>query len=336
MAILDETDSGLDVDALRVVSEGVNTCREQDNDLGILLITHYTRILRYIKPDFVHVFYDGRIVESGGPELADQLGGVLRIRTGLRALHRPLVRLARPPGDPEPPLTRRPLREAELAIRGLPDPRAARCATTGPWSTSTQAATSQKPASVLDAERAFYETSNAGVHRGAHQLAEEATDRLRGGPGRPSPRFVGAPADDLVFTKNATESLNLGRLRASRTRPPSAARRGGPDPVDPRFGSSRATRSWSPRWSTTRTSCRGRSSRADRGHAAVDRPDRRGPPRPRPTSTGSSTRRLKVVVTRAPRQQRAGHPQPRAGSVMDRAHDVGALGASTPASRCRT
>ena len=72
MAILDETDSGLDVDALRIVSEGVNRVREAQN-LGILLITHYTRILRYIKPDFVHVFVDGRIVEEGGPELADEL-----------------------------------------------------------------------------------------------------------------------------------------------------------------------------------------------------------------------------------------------------------------------
>jgi Fe-S cluster assembly ATP-binding protein len=71
-AILDETDSGLDVDALRVVSEGVNRFRENP-DHGVLLITHYTRILRYIKPDFVHVFVDGRIVEEGGPELADRL-----------------------------------------------------------------------------------------------------------------------------------------------------------------------------------------------------------------------------------------------------------------------
>ena len=71
-AILDETDSGLDVDALRIVSDGVNRVREQ-SDAGILLITHYTRILRYIKPDAVHVFVDGRIVESGGPELADIL-----------------------------------------------------------------------------------------------------------------------------------------------------------------------------------------------------------------------------------------------------------------------
>ncbi|MGV0850166.1 Fe-S cluster assembly ATPase SufC [Mycolicibacterium phlei] len=72
IAILDETDSGLDVDALRVVSEGVNRYREAE-DGGVLLITHYTRILRYIKPQFVHVFVGGRIVESGGPELADEL-----------------------------------------------------------------------------------------------------------------------------------------------------------------------------------------------------------------------------------------------------------------------
>ncbi|HMT33858.1 MAG TPA: Fe-S cluster assembly ATPase SufC [Dermatophilaceae bacterium] len=72
IALLDETDSGLDVDALRVVSEGVNRAKAA-NDMGILLITHYTRILRYIEPDFVHVFVDGRIVEQGGPELADEL-----------------------------------------------------------------------------------------------------------------------------------------------------------------------------------------------------------------------------------------------------------------------
>lgn len=71
-AVLDETDSGLDVDALKVVSEGVNRAKES-SDLGVLLITHYTRILRYIKPDYVHVFVDGRVAEEGGPELADRL-----------------------------------------------------------------------------------------------------------------------------------------------------------------------------------------------------------------------------------------------------------------------
>jgi Fe-S cluster assembly ATP-binding protein len=72
IAILDETDSGLDIDALRVVSEGVNRVRAT-GETGLLLITHYTRILRYITPDYVHVFVGGRIVEEGGPELAENL-----------------------------------------------------------------------------------------------------------------------------------------------------------------------------------------------------------------------------------------------------------------------
>jgi Fe-S cluster assembly ATP-binding protein len=72
IAILDETDSGLDVDALRVVSAGINKFKA-DGDVGVMLITHYTRILRHITPDFVHVFAGGRIVESGGAELADRL-----------------------------------------------------------------------------------------------------------------------------------------------------------------------------------------------------------------------------------------------------------------------
>ncbi|WP_298742569.1 Fe-S cluster assembly ATPase SufC [uncultured Microbacterium sp.] len=72
IAVLDETDSGLDVDALKIVSEGVNRAKDA-TDLGVLLITHYTRILRYITPQFVHVMVAGRIVEEGGPELADRL-----------------------------------------------------------------------------------------------------------------------------------------------------------------------------------------------------------------------------------------------------------------------
>jgi len=68
IAILDETDSGLDIDALRIVSEGVNALLSKD--LGVLVITHYQRLLNYIKPDFVHIMLDGRIVESGGPDLA--------------------------------------------------------------------------------------------------------------------------------------------------------------------------------------------------------------------------------------------------------------------------
>ena len=72
IAILDETDSGLDDDALKIVSEGVNRAKT-NTDLGVLLITHYTRILRYIQPDFVHVFVAGKVAEQGGPELAERL-----------------------------------------------------------------------------------------------------------------------------------------------------------------------------------------------------------------------------------------------------------------------
>ena len=72
VAILDETDSGLDIDALKVVAEGVNEFRARDGK-GVLLITHYTRILRYIKPDYVHVFVNGRVADEGGPDLADEL-----------------------------------------------------------------------------------------------------------------------------------------------------------------------------------------------------------------------------------------------------------------------
>jgi Fe-S cluster assembly ATP-binding protein len=72
VAVLDETDSGLDIDALKVVSEGVNRVRA-GGETGVLLITHYTRILRYIEPDFVHVFVDGKVADEGGPELAEEL-----------------------------------------------------------------------------------------------------------------------------------------------------------------------------------------------------------------------------------------------------------------------
>ncbi|EHR60881.1 Fe-S cluster assembly ATPase SufC [Saccharomonospora cyanea] len=72
IAVLDETDSGLDVDALRVVSDAVNDYKA-NNEVGVMLITHYTRILKHIQPDFVHVFAGGKVVESGGKELADEL-----------------------------------------------------------------------------------------------------------------------------------------------------------------------------------------------------------------------------------------------------------------------
>ncbi len=73
IAVMDETDSGLDIDALRTVAEAVNTIHQQQQDLGLLVITHYQRLLNYIKPQFVHVLVDGRVVKSGGSELVEQL-----------------------------------------------------------------------------------------------------------------------------------------------------------------------------------------------------------------------------------------------------------------------
>jgi Fe-S cluster assembly ATP-binding protein len=73
LAIMDETDSGLDIDALKIVAEGVNRVKEERPNLGVLVITHYQRLLNYIKPDYVHVLMDGRIVREGGPELALEL-----------------------------------------------------------------------------------------------------------------------------------------------------------------------------------------------------------------------------------------------------------------------
>jgi Fe-S cluster assembly ATP-binding protein len=73
IAILDETDSGLDIDALKVVAKGVQEVRSTRSALGVLAITHYQRLLRYLQPDRVHILIDGRIVDSGGPELAERL-----------------------------------------------------------------------------------------------------------------------------------------------------------------------------------------------------------------------------------------------------------------------
>jgi Fe-S cluster assembly ATP-binding protein len=73
LAIMDETDSGLDIDALQVVAKGINTLHQERGEMGVLLITHYQRLLNFIRPDYVHVMIRGRLVQSGGPELAEQL-----------------------------------------------------------------------------------------------------------------------------------------------------------------------------------------------------------------------------------------------------------------------
>ena len=205
IAILDETDSGLDVDALRVVSEGVNRYKAS-GDVGVLLITHYTRILNHITPDVVHVFAGGRIVKSGGAGAGRRARG-----RGLRQVHgragtRRSVRHGLMTTLAPAALGRKALDTA--AIRA-DFPILSRTVRDGrPLVYLDSGATAQRPRQVLDAERAFLEQHNAAVHRGAHQLAEEATDAYESARARIA-AFVGADPNEVVFTKNATEGINL-------------------------------------------------------------------------------------------------------------------------------
>ena len=198
IAILDETDSGLDVDALRQVSEGINRVRE-NGEVGTLLVTHYTRILRYIKPDYVHVFAGGRIVESGGAELADKLetegyesymkGGAIRVTSAAGPPHGPT--LLDEAIRKDFPMLDRVVHDGKKIVY------------------LDNAATSQKPRQVLDALNEYYEQHNANVHRGVYLVAEEATALYEGARDKVA-AFINAPSrDEVIFTKNASESLNL-------------------------------------------------------------------------------------------------------------------------------
>ena len=156
----------------------------------MLLITHYTRILRYVKPDFVHVFVAGRIVEEGGPELADLLE------------NEGYEKFLGVPGMSD---------SAHLDVEAVRAdfPALARTVRNDkPLIYLDSGATSQKPVQVLDAERSFYELHNAAAHRGTHLLGEEATDVYEGARAKVA-AFLGADAGEVVFTKNATEAINL-------------------------------------------------------------------------------------------------------------------------------
>ena len=146
------------------------------------------------------MFAGGRIVESGGPELADELEthGYVRFTAGGRARPRLMTATRR---DRSPALDVDRIRaDFPILSRTVRDGR--------PLVYLDSGATSQRPRQVLDAERAFLEQHNAAVHRGAHQLAEEATDAYESARARIA-AFVGADPDELVFTKNATEGINL-------------------------------------------------------------------------------------------------------------------------------
>ena len=229
-AILDETDSGLDIDALRVVSEGVNRVRET-GDTGVLLITHYTRILRYIKPDFVHVFVDGRIVEEGGPELADRAR-----RPRATSVTRSAVRSL---GEPQ----------RMTATTSSWSARTSRSWSGGSrrrsrWSTSTARTPRRSRARCIDALTEHYERHNANIHRATHALGAEATEAYEG-------------ARDKVAGVHRRRRPGRGGLHQELHRGAQPGREHASALAGPRLRSAPATRSSSPRWSTTPTSCRG-------------------------------------------------------------------------------
>ncbi len=238
LAVLDETDSGLDIDALRIVADGVQAVRGERPSLGVLLVTHYTRILELLRPDAVHVLVDGRIVESGGPKLWPSAS-------------RPKA-TSRGGGDGDE-LSRRPqdVRRRCAPIRARSDVDFSKLKGDFPVLGRTvhghrvvyldSASSAQRPQCVLDAMDAYYQTTHANVHRGVYTIAEEA-DRLYEAARVAVGRLIGAPdpEHEVIFTKNATESINLVAATWARVE-------------------SRARVTWccSPTWSTTPTSCRG-------------------------------------------------------------------------------
>ena len=167
--MLDETDSGLDIDALKIVSEGVNRFREREGK-GVLLITHYTRILRYIEPDYVHVFVDGKVAESGGKELADAARGrgLRQVPQGERLIH---------PTHRAPKETMMDGLLPDLDVIRKDFPILERTLAGGvPLVYLDSANTSQKPQVVIDTMVDHLERHNANVARAMHQLGAESTE----------------------------------------------------------------------------------------------------------------------------------------------------------------
>ena len=188
MAILDETDSGLDIDALRVVAKGVQEVRAARPELGVLAITHYQRLLDELAPDRVHILIDGRIVESGGLELVARLES-----EGYDAWRCMTVRSTSTAIKSDFPL----LSKVEVGGTRIVY--------------LDSASSSQKPRAVLEAMDELYETTYANVHRGVYGIAAEATDRYEAARAKVA-RFVGAPSPNgIVFTKNVTEAHEPGR-----------------------------------------------------------------------------------------------------------------------------
>ena len=194
IAILDETDSGLDIDALKIVAEGVNRFRAQEGK-GVLLITHYTRILRYIEPDFVHVFVDGRIAEQGGAGAGRRSSRPRATTSTSRARSDHVAAQVCCPSWKSSARTSR--------------SSSARSRVGCPLVYLDSANTSQKPQVVIDTMVDHLERHNANIARAMHQLGAESTEAFEAARDKVA-AFIGAPSrDEVIFTKNASEALNL-------------------------------------------------------------------------------------------------------------------------------
>ncbi len=276
VAVLDETDSGLDIDALKVVSEG-STGSVPRRRKGVLLITHYTRILRYIKPDFVHVFVAGRIAEQGGPELAEQLEA---------EGYDKYVKAAAVSSSVEPVETTSGVtpREENSMIEGLlPDldvvrkdfPILSRVLANGAAAGLPRLGQHLAEAAVvIDTMVDHLERHNANIARAMHQLGAESTEAYEGARDKVA-AFIGAPdRDEVVFTKNASEALNLAAAHLGVAgRATGRPRRRDRDHRDGAPLQHRAVAA---------------ALRAHRRDAAVVRSHRRRTARPQPSSTTSS------------------------------------------------
>ena len=186
IAILDETDSGLDIDALKVVAQGVQEVRRDRPELGVLAITHYQRLLDHLQPDVVHILIDGRIVDSGGPELAERLE-----REGYEAWR------VNDRASTSPP-SRRTSRSSS-----------ARC-TEAASSTSTRPTPRRSPRAVLDAMEQLLRARPTPTCTAAPTSSPRRPPPALEGARAKVARFIGArDAREVVFTKNATEALNL-------------------------------------------------------------------------------------------------------------------------------
>ena len=201
IAVLDETDSGLDIDALRVVAEGVN--KFAGPDMGVLIITHYQRILHMVKPDFVHVMYEGRIVKEGGPELVGVLEekGYGWIREEVEAAPAPSLATMEPATADRGAF---PIEKVRASFPALE-----REVNGQPVAYLDSGASSQRVLASIQAVDRYERRHHSNVHRGSHTLSAEATAAYEGARATVADHLGAADRREVVFVRNATEAINL-------------------------------------------------------------------------------------------------------------------------------